>query len=71
MSRTEARRRVSRDRLVQELREVYVDPQAVGGLREEAPSAYKNIRTVMRAQRKLVRMCRTLVPLLTHRGTAK
>jgi tRNA-splicing ligase RtcB len=71
MSRSEARRRVSRNRLVRELRDVYVDPRAVGGLREEAPSAYKDIHAVMGAQRKLVRVQRTLRPILTHKGTAR
>ena len=71
MSRTEARHRVSRQRLQQELRDVYFDPKALWGLREEAPSAYKDIRAVMRAQRKLVRVVRTLTPILTHKGVAK
>ncbi|MEE8154618.1 MAG: RtcB family protein [Phycisphaerales bacterium] len=71
MSRTEARQRVNRTRLLQELRDVYVDPRIVGGLREEAPSAYKNIRAVMKAQRMLVRVRRTLLPILTYKGMAK
>lgn len=71
MSRTEARHRVSRQRLQQELRDVHVDPKALAGLREEAPSAYKDIRAVMRAQRKLVRVVRTLAPILTHKGVAR
>lgn len=70
LSRTAARQRVSRARLLRELQHVYVDAQAVGGLREEAPSAYKDIHAVMNAQRKLVRVRRTLLPLLTYRGTA-
>jgi tRNA-splicing ligase RtcB len=71
MSRTEARRQVSRQRLQKELKDVYVDPGALTGLREEAPSAYKDIRAVMRAQRKLVRVVRTLTPILTHKGLAR
>ncbi len=70
MSRTEARHRVSRARLLKELRDVYVDQRTVGGLREEAPSAYKDIHAVMKAQRKLVRVHRTLMPILTHKGNA-
>ena len=50
---------------------MYVDPRSVGGLREEAPSAYKDIHSVMKAQRKLVRVQRTLRPILTHKGGAK
>ncbi len=71
MSRTEARKRINRQRLLRELRDVYVDPRSVGGLREEAPSAYKDIHSVMKAQRKLVRVQRTLRPILTHKGGAK
>lgn len=71
MTRTEARQRVSRARLLRELRDVYVDAQTVGGLCEEAPSAYKDVHAVMKAQRKLVRVRRTLLPLLTYKGTAK
>lgn len=71
MSRTEARSRITRDRLAKELRDVFVDPQAMGGLREEAPSAYKDIRAVMKAQRELVRVQRTLTPMLTYKGGNK
>ena len=68
MSRTEARSRVTRDRLARELRDVFVDPRVLGGLREEAPSAYKDIRDVMKAQRELVSVQRVLRPILTHKG---
>jgi tRNA-splicing ligase RtcB len=71
MSRAEARRRISRNRLLQELRDVYVDARSVGGLREEAPSAYKDIHAVMKAQRKLVRVRRTLLPILTHKSVSR
>jgi len=71
MSRSEARSRVSRRRLMQELHDVYVDPRTVGGLREEAPSAYKDIHAVMKAQRKLVRVRRFLIPLLTYKGVGQ
>jgi tRNA-splicing ligase RtcB len=68
MSRSEARRRITRDDLRSQLRSVYVDPRALKGLREEAPAAYKDVREVMRAQRKLVRIVRELTPLLSHKG---
>jgi tRNA-splicing ligase RtcB len=71
MSREEARSRVGRRRLLQELRDVYVDPRSASGLREEAPSAYKDIHAVMKAQRKLVRIQRTLLPILTYKGVSK
>jgi RNA-splicing ligase RtcB len=46
------------------------DPPAAGrlGLREEAPSAYKDIREVMRTQRDLVRIERMLMPVMTHKA---
>lgn len=71
MSRSEARSRIGRQRLTDELHGVYADPRMIEGLREEAPSAYKDIHAVMRAQRKLVRVRRTLLPILTHKGTGR
>lgn len=71
MGRSEARSRISRARLLRELADVHVDRRTVGGLREEAPSAYKDIHAVMRAQRKLVRVRRTLLPILTHKGVSR
>lgn len=38
-------------------------------LLEEAPSAYKPIANVMRAQKELVRIERRLRPVLTYKGT--
>lgn len=63
--------RVTRDRLARELHGVYVDPRALGGLREEAPSAYKDIRAVMKSQRELVGVVRTVMPILTHKGVER
>lgn len=37
-------------------------------LRDEAPSAYKDIGAVMRAQRDLVQVVRALRPVLTWKG---
>jgi tRNA-splicing ligase RtcB len=37
-------------------------------LRDEAPGAYKDIGAVMRAQRELVRIVRTLRPVLAYKG---
>lgn len=71
MSRSDARSRVTRDRLARELHGVYVDPRALGGLREEAPSAYKDIRGVMKSQRELVGVVRTVMPILTHKGVER
>ena len=68
MSRDEARRRVSAREFDRQLRGVWFDPRAAPRLREEAPSAYKDIGAVMRAQRDLVRIVRTLRPVLSYKG---
>ncbi|MDP2306566.1 MAG: RtcB family protein [Pseudomonadota bacterium] len=65
MSRSEARARVTGTMLREQVRGVYVPG---GDLREEAPSAYKDIEAVLRAQRPLVRIVRRLRPRLVWRG---
>jgi tRNA-splicing ligase RtcB len=50
------------------MRDVCFDPNAASALREEAPSAYKDVRAVMRAQAELTRIERTLRPLLVYKG---
>jgi tRNA-splicing ligase RtcB len=69
MSRTDARRRISRERLTAELDGVWWDHRLADELRDEAPSAYKDITAVMRAQRPLTRIVRTLRPLLSYKAT--
>ena len=45
------------------------NPQAKSNaLRDEAPSAYKDIRQVIKAQRELVKIVRVLRPLLSYKG---
>lgn len=67
-SRTEARLSISRRRLLRELGSVQFDQRIVDKLRDEAPSAYKDIERVMRAQRDLVKITRRLRPLLVYKG---
>ena len=69
MSRDEARRRVSAGALRKQLSSVVHDRRALNRLRDEAPAAYKDIRDVMRSQRKLVRIERTLRPRLSFKGS--
>jgi tRNA-splicing ligase RtcB len=64
MSRHEARLRVSGRDLAKEMRGVWFDARASARLCDEAPSAYKDIEAVMRAQRELVKIVRRLRPLL-------
>lgn len=69
LSRSEARRRIPARALVREVGAVWFDHRLAADLREEAPSAYKDVAAVMRAQRDLVRVVRTLRPVLSFKGT--
>jgi tRNA-splicing ligase RtcB len=68
LSRTDARRSLSTRDVHRELRGVWYDHRLTPGLREEAPSAYKDIDGVLRAQRELVRIVRHLRPVLSFKG---
>jgi tRNA-splicing ligase RtcB len=68
LSRTEARRRLSAKDVTRQLRGVWFDHRLAAGLREEAPSAYKDIDSVLRAEHELVRITRSLRPLLCFKG---
>ena len=46
-----------------------VDTRRANRLVDEAPSAYRDIRAVMRAQRDLTAICRELKPLVSHKGS--
>jgi tRNA-splicing ligase RtcB len=67
LPRGEARRAISERRLLDELGDVVVDRRRLAELRDEAPSAYKDVAKVMRAQRALVRQVRRLRPRLVHK----
>jgi tRNA-splicing ligase RtcB len=67
-SRSDARRTISRAQLFGDTRGVWFDHRLADRLREEAPRAYKDIGAVMRAQRELVRVVRTLRPVLVFKG---
>ena len=69
MSRTEARRRITVKDLARQMQGVWFDHRIGNRLRDEAPGAYKNIGTVMRAQRTLTRIVRRLEPVLVYKGT--
>ncbi|MEM9453482.1 MAG: RtcB family protein [Myxococcota bacterium] len=68
MARSVARRRISTRRLHEQMHGVWFDHRLAGRLREEAPGAYKDIGAVMRAQRELTRVQRTLRPMLVFKG---
>lgn len=68
MSRKQAVHRISTGELRKQLGGVWFDERIAGKLREEAPSAYKDVRAVMRAQKELVRVTRRLRPVLSFKG---
>jgi RNA-splicing ligase RtcB len=49
-------------------RGVWYDYRHADELRDEAPAAYKDIRAVLRAQHDLVKVTRTLRPILNHKA---
>ena len=66
--RGEAFKRIAGKQLLRELDGVWFDHRRAEQLRDEAPSAYKEIGRVMRAQRDLVRIERELRPVLCYKG---
>ncbi|MFT3788833.1 MAG: RtcB family protein [Tepidisphaeraceae bacterium] len=67
-SRAAARERFSAVDVKHQLRHVWFDPRQTHTLREEAPHAYKDVRSVLRAQEALVRVTRTLRPVLSYKA---
>lgn len=68
LSRGDARRAISRAVFERQVAGVWFDRRASDLLRDEAPGAYKDIGQVMRAQRELTTIARTLHPLLSYKG---
>jgi tRNA-splicing ligase RtcB len=68
MSRTAARNKVTEGALHRQMTGVWYDSRLTEKLRDEAPSAYKDIRAVLRAEKELVKVTRTLRPLLNYKG---
>lgn len=68
LSRTEALPTISTRQLRREMGTIWFDQRHADSLRDEAPGAYRDIRTVMRAQGELVRIVRELRPLLSYKG---
>lgn len=68
LSRTAARRQVTERSLRQQMEGIWYDTRKTDGLRDEAPAAYKDIRAVLRAQKDLVKVNRTLRPVLNYKG---
>ncbi len=68
MARGEARRRITAQELLAQLRGVWFDHRDAEALLDEAPAAYKDIGAVMRAQRELTRVVRRLRPVLSFKA---
>ncbi len=68
MSRTQAFQTIPMSELHRQMKSVWFDQRLAGKLRDEAPSAYKDIHAVMRAQRDLTRIARKLRPILSYKG---
>ena len=69
LSRTAAREQVTERALRQQMEGIWYDFRKAERLRHEAPSAYKDIRAVLRAQKEMARVTRTLRPVLNYMGT--
>jgi tRNA-splicing ligase RtcB len=68
LSRTSARDKVTEREFRRQMEGVWYDSRLTEKLRDEAPSAYKDIRAVVRAQKELVKVTRTLGPVLNYKG---
>jgi tRNA-splicing ligase RtcB len=67
-SRRAARDRFTRSDLRRQMDGIWFEPRLTESLREESPKSYKDVRAVMRAQAELVKVVRTLRPLLVYKG---
>ncbi len=68
LSRESARRRITTAQLKKEMAGIWFDIAGAKQLVDEAPSAYKPIAEVMRAQKELTRIERRLRPILSYKG---
>jgi hypothetical protein len=50
-----------------ELQHVWIDERRVRDFKDEAPSAYRDLRQVLRAQQDLCQVERTLKPVLNYK----
>ncbi|XVJ60527.1 MAG: RtcB family protein [Tepidisphaera sp.] len=67
-SRSEAKSLVTADDLHQQMAGVAFDTTKSRSLRDEAPAVYRDLREVMEAQRDLVRVTRTLKPIVSFKA---
>ncbi len=67
LRRTIARQRIGQRQLCREMNGIWFDDQMTDHLRDEAPSAYKEVQAVMRAQRDLTAIVTELRPVLVYK----
>lgn len=68
MRRGEAHRTIRLEQLKREMKGVWFDQRHLSRLCDEAPSAYKDITHVMRAQRELTKILRVVRPVLSYKA---
>jgi tRNA-splicing ligase RtcB len=68
LSRGAARSKFNDRDLQRQMEGVWYDYRLTDKLRDEAPAAYKDIHKVLKAQRELVKVTRTLRPVLNYKG---
>jgi tRNA-splicing ligase RtcB len=68
LSRTEAKQTVTVRAFERQVGQLWFDHRGTARLLDEAPSAYKDIRAVMKAQRDLICIVRELRPILSYKG---
>ena len=68
-SRVEARRRLTQGALIREMEHVWFDQRRLSGIVDESPSAYKDIRIVMKSQKDLVKIVDRFEPVLNFKAS--
>jgi tRNA-splicing ligase RtcB (3'-phosphate/5'-hydroxy nucleic acid ligase) len=68
MSREVAKKSISRQQMQRQMEGVWFDYRRADLLRDESPKAYKDVRAVVRAQKELVKVVRTLNPVVSYKA---
>jgi tRNA-splicing ligase RtcB len=68
LSRGAAFAKVTEREFRRQMEGIWYDSRLAAKLRDEAPSAYKDVRAILRAQKDLVKVIRTLRPVLNYKG---
>ncbi|WP_444997393.1 RtcB family protein [Aliikangiella sp. IMCC44359] len=69
MSRQLAKKVISHNKLSQQMKGIFYQKEKLHLLKEEAPSSYKKIETIIASQKKLITVTRCLSPVLSYKGT--